>query len=51
LLTLGTALVPGGAEAALALCDQILAVEAFPEVESIRVRLRRQAGIDGSTAA
>ena len=51
LLTLGTVLVPGGAGAALAVCDQILAIEAFPEVESIHVRLLRLVGTEGSVGA
>ena len=51
LLTLGTVLVPGGAGAALAMCDQILAIEAFPEVESIHVRLLRLVGTEGSVGA
>ena len=51
LLTLGTVLVPGGAGAALAVCDQILAIEAFPEVESIHVRLLRLVGTGGSVGA
>lgn len=51
LLTLGTMLVPGAGGAALAVCDQILAIEAFPEVESIRVRLQHLVGTDGGEGA